>query len=298
MKNTPLTFLAAFLTIVVSLSVFNSAFAQPSQVSYTVNLNSLTLQLTYPAQVLPGGSVSVSVQANPKSGGVYLQSLTATVYYSDSSGLHSIATQTLISNPAYSYGSYVTSAFSKSFTVNVPQDAPRTSLVAVFSESVQSTYYFAYPCFVDIFLAECTYQYGWYPYSYSSYSTTSDDAIAPLSYIQATTPEYVALQSTYQQLQQQLNQTQAQLSQSQAQLAQSHTQNQQLQSTVSQQGDRINQLNQQLANANAMSQTYQLATLALGIIAVILLVFTVYLWRRGSKQAGKPAETSTTSEPT
>jgi len=294
MKKTPLTYLATIVAVIISLSLLNSAFAQPTQASYTVNLNSFTLQLTYPAQVLPGGSVSVSVQANPKSEGVYLQSLTATIYYADSTGLHSIATETLVSTPAYAYGSYVTSAFSKSFTVNVPQDAPRTSLVVVFSESVQSTYYFAYPCVVDVFLAECTYPYGGYPYS--SYSIMSDDAIAPLSYVQATTPEYVALQSTYQALQQQLNGTQAQLSQSQAQLAQSQTQNQQLQSTVSQQGDKINQLNQQLAIANAMSQTYRWTTLALGIVAVILLVFTVYLWRT-RRELGKPAESAASTQP-
>jgi hypothetical protein len=294
MKKTTLACLASIVTVIIWLSLFNCTFAQPSQVSYTVNLNSFKLQLTYPAQVLPGGSVSVSVQASPKSDGVCLQSLTATIYYADSSGLHSLATETLVSSPAYSYGSYVTSAFSKSFTVSVPQDAPRTSLVAVFSESVQSTYYFAYPCVVDMFVAECTYQYGWY--SYSSYSVTSDDAIAPLSYIQATTPEYLALQSKYQALQQQLNQTRAELNQNQARLEQSQTQNQQLQSTVSQQGDKINQLNQRLANANAMTQTYQFTTLALGIIAVLLLVFTVYLWRT-RRELRKPAETAASTQP-
>ena len=295
MKKTTVACLASIASVIISLSLFNYAFAQPSQVSYTVNLNSFTLQLTYPAQVLPGGNVSVSVQASPKSSAVYLQSLTATVYYSDSSGLHSVATETLVSTPAYSYGSYVTSAFSKSFTVSVPQDAPRTSLVAVFSESVQSPYYFVYPCVVDIFIAECTYSYGGYPYSYSSYGATSDDAIAPLSYIQATTPEYVSLQSTYQALQQQLNQTQAELNQNQARLEQSQTENQQLQSTVSQQGDRINELDQQLAHANATTQNYQLTTVALGIIAVLLLVFTVYLWRT-RRELGKPAQTATTAQ--
>jgi NADH:ubiquinone oxidoreductase subunit B-like Fe-S oxidoreductase len=77
-----------------------------------------------------------------------------------------------------------------------------------------------------------TYYFAYYP-SYS-YGTSTDQAIAPLSYIKATTPEFVALQSGYQKLQQQVNQTQSQ--------------NRQLQITASQQSAAINQLNQQLAS--------------------------------------------------
>ena len=215
----------------------NSAFAQSAQASYTVNLNSFSLQVTYPSQVKPGDTVSVNVQVNPKTSVAYLQSLTATIYYADASGLHNIATQTIFSNNGYAYGNYVTSSFSKSFTVNVPQNAPRTSLVAVFTETAQSNYYNSYfdygygPYYYSWYYP--AYQYGVYPSYYSS-TTSTDDAIAPLSYIQASTPEYVTLQSTYQMLQQQLNQTQAQLTQSQAQLQQEQAQNQQLQNTVAQ----------------------------------------------------------------
>ena len=102
--------------------------------------------------------------------------------------------------------------------------------------------------------------YGWYGcsdpilcggyYASYGYSTTTDDAIAPLSYIKAATPESVALQSENQMIQQQLNQTQAQ--------------NQQLRTTIAQQSTTINLLGQQLASANSMTQTYQ--NLALGVI--------------------------------
>src|SRR5208282_25438 len=100
----------------------------------------------------PGDTVTVNVQGNPKSSSVYLQSLTATIYYADAAGLHQLVSQNLVSNSANSYGyygAYTTGSFSKSFTVNVPQNAPRTSLVATFSETVQSNnyYYYNYPSY-------------------------------------------------------------------------------------------------------------------------------------------------------
>jgi hypothetical protein len=269
----------------------NSAFAQSTQISYNVNLSAFSLQVTYPSQVKPGDTVSVNVQVSPKTSVAYLQSLTATVYYADSSGLHSVTNQTLVTNNAFGYGNYVTSGFSKSFTFNVPAGAPRTSLVAVFTETSQTNNYYTYygygPYYNSYYSSS---QYWGYPYYYSS--TASDDAIAPLSYIQASTPEYVALQSTYQMLQQQLNQTQAQLTQSKAQQQQSQAQNQQLQNTVAQQSSTISQLNQQLAGATGTMQTYQMLTIALGIIALIFAVFGVYEWRTKSKPENSPGTQS------
>jgi hypothetical protein len=280
--------------ILSSVLMVNSAFAQSAQVSYTVNLNAFSLQVTYPSQVKPGDTVSVNVQANPKTSVAYLQTLTATIYYADTGGLHNIATQTLFSNNAYGYGNYAASSFTKSFTVNVPANATRTSMVAVFTETAQSNYYNTYYGYgYDYGLHNYSGYYSAYPFQvYPPYysGTTTDDAIAPLSYIQASTPEYVTLQSTYQMLQQQLNQTQARLTQSQAQLQQGQTQNQQLQNTVAQQNATINQLNRQLATTSSMAQTYQLLALVLGIIAVVFAVFGVY--ERRSKQ--KTANTTVT----
>jgi hypothetical protein len=243
--------------ILLSVSTFGPAFAQPTQLSYRVNLNSFTLQVTYPSEVMPGDTVTVNIHGSPNSNSVYLQSLTVTVYYADATGLHQLGTQNLVSNSANGYGYYVSStteSFSKSFTVNVPQNASRTSLVAIFSETVQSSNYyyynywsFGYPCADPVFC-------GYYP----SYGTTTDDAIAPLSYIKATTPEYLTLQ-------QQMNQTQAQ--------------NKQLQTTISQQSTVINQLNQQLTSANGTAQTYQMVSVVFVIIAVALAAFNVYQLR-------------------
>jgi hypothetical protein len=259
----------------MSVSSFNLAFAQASQVSFIVNLNWFSLQVTYPSEVMPGNTVSVSVQATPKSSSIYLQSLTATVYYADAAGLHLVAIQTLASNPANGYGFYGTGSFNETFTVSVPQNASRTSLVAIFSETVQLNYY---PMFYGFepFYGRSPFQFGWS--LYYSYGARTDDAIAPLSYIEATTPEYVSLQSEYQTLQRQLNQTQLKQSQ--------------LQDMVVQENATINQLNQQLASVSRTTETYQLLALGLGVLAVILAVFSIYEWKTKQKTR-KTGETST-----
>jgi hypothetical protein len=230
---------------------------------------------------MPGESVTVSVQGNPTQDYVYLQSLTATIYYADASGLHQVATENLVSNSPnrYNYAPYgYSGSFTKNFTVNVPANAPRTSLVAIFSETVQPNYYryrgyaYNYPSYYSNPYSYQAYPYypyypsytfyvsPVYPYSYSTYSYSSDQAIAPLSYIKANTPESVTLQAENQMLQQQLNQVQGQ--------------NQGMQTKVSQQSATINQLSQQLAGMHGTIQAYQMVVVALGVLAVILLALT------------------------
>src|SRR5208337_3163585 len=96
MKSALAFLVTAALLLLVSL--FNPAFAQPTQVSYVVNLNSFSLQVMYPSEVMPGDNVTVSIQGSPKSNSLYLQSLTATIYYADAAGLHQLATQNIVSN--------------------------------------------------------------------------------------------------------------------------------------------------------------------------------------------------------
>jgi len=275
--------------LLTTIALFNPVFAQANQSSYTVNLTYSTIQVTYPSQVMPGDSITVNVQVNPKNY-VYLQTLTATIYYIDEAGLHQLTSQTLAANSnsyGYSYP-YTTSSFSKSFQVTVPQNASRTSLEAMFSETAQSSYYnsyFAYPYYYeypyDNYSYNCHHWYcefsNAYPFyvAYPSYSSTStDNAIAPLSYIKASTPEYVALQSQYAGLQSQYQSLQQQLQQSQ-------TQNQQLQSTVSQQSVSINQLNQQLAASKSSAQDYETLAVGLGILAVIFAALAIFAAFRG-----------------
>ena len=266
-KSLPVSLVTTVLLI--SVSLLTPAFAQSAQASYTVNLSSFSLHVTYPSVVLPGEAVNVTVQGGPRASYVYLQTLTVTIYYADVAGLHQLASQTLVSNPANSYAYYGTSGnFSKSFTVNVPQDTPRTSLVALFSETTQSNNYYNY----DYEPYPFSYWYYRDPIFYSfypSYSASTDQAISPLSYVKATTPEYVTLQSEYQNLQQQLNQTQAQ--------------NQQLQTTITQQNAMISQQNQQLTSATTTAQTYQTVAAVFVIIAVALAALSIYQMRSKEK---------------
>jgi len=241
--------------------------------------------VTYPSEVMPGDNVTVNVQGNSNGYGVYLQSLTATIYYADASGLYPLATENLIaSTTPNAYNNYVSygysGSFNKNFTVNIPENSPRTTLIAIFYETVLPKYqgwtsltYRGYPSYPYYpFYSPYSQPYPYYYPSYtsnvpplyypnSSNSYPSDQAIASLSYINAQTPESVTLQSQNQILQQQLNQTQGQ--------------NQQLQSKVSQQNTAINQLSQQLTGISGTVQTYQMMVVTLSVLVVILLVVTI-----------------------
>lgn len=310
MKSATKTALMVSAMLLAAIAILSPAFAQPTQASYTVKLTYTTIQVSYPSEVMPGDTVSVNVQVNPKNH-VFLQTLTAVVYYVDQTGLHQLTTQTLADNSKmtnnYNYGyggygysnSYTTSSFSKSFQVTVPNDAPRTSLLAVFSETAQSSsynnyygypyyysgnpyyYYYGYPYNSTSY--SCGYYYCQYSYSYPAYytyypassyqSASTDNAIAPLSYIKASTPEYATLQSQYQSLQQQLQQSQAQ--------------NQQLQNTVSSQSTTISQLNQQVASSSSNTQTYQGLAIGLGVLAAAFAGIAAFRGR-SRPQAAKP----------
>jgi hypothetical protein len=192
-----------------------------------------------------------------------LTSLIVQVYLADQSNLRQLVSATVAQNLWITGGNQI----NKDIQATVPLDAPRTSLIAQVSEKVRTTYYdysYYYPFWYGSYDHD-NYSYPYYYFIYPSYYyvTTSDDAVAPLSYVKATTPEYVALQSQYQQLQQTLNQTLAQNQQLQQNL-------QSAQATISQKDSMISDLNGQLAS------TRNTITL-LEIIAVILAVVTAAL---------------------
>jgi len=300
-------FLLATAVVLISFSLFSPAFGQSTQSSYVAKLKSYTLQVTYPSEVMPGDSVTVNVQGNPTGVyGLYLQSLIVTIYYANGSSLHQLATENLVvSGSPNAYNNYLSygysGSFSRNFTVNVPENASGT-LVSLFSETILPRYqgwapyspstpnypyssfpYYpytpSYPNYPSYPYSPSTPYYPYFPY-YSQYSPpnsyNSDQAIAPLSYIKANTPESAALLSENQMLQQQLNQTQ--------------NQNQQLQAKLSQQNAIINQqnatINQQLVGMNGTIQTYQILTLGLSVLAVILLAVTINQLRRKQKPQG------------
>jgi hypothetical protein len=260
------------LVILASIFIGQFVFAQNSQVTSNVSLSHLSVQLTYPSMVLPGQPVTINIMAQAKDS-FQLTSLSLQVYLAGQNNLSQLTSATVAQNMIMSSGNQI----NKQVQVTVPSDATRTSLVAVVTESANSQYaysYAAYPWNWDgsgmygNYLNGNGYGYG-YPYystypSYSySYQPTTDNAVAPLSYVNATTPEYVSLQSQYQQLQQQLNQTQSQNQQLKQQL-------QTAQNSTAQQGSTIANLNSEL------SSTQGTATI-LGIVAVILAIAAIAL---------------------
>ena len=296
MKRGKIFLVAALL--LASFSLFNSAYAQSTQ--YTVKLNAYNLLVTCPAEVMPGETVTFNVQGNPTASGVYLQSLTATIYYANASSLHQLATENLVvSSSPNAYNNYVSygyyGSFNKNFTVNVPDNATATPLVAIFSETVMPKYqgwnpyspsysyyqshynnptsypyYPYYPYYLSYPYLPAYPYYPTYPAYSPSYTPTSsygsDQSVTSLSYVKASTPESVTVQSENQMLQQQLNQTQGEI--------------QQLQGKISQQNSTIIQLTQQVAAVNGIVQAYQALTLTFAVVAVVLLVYAIIQRRK------------------
>jgi hypothetical protein len=295
MKNVRLIALIAVILIpVTSLAYSQFATAQSSQSSYTLNLTYLTVQVTYPAQAMPGDSITVNIQASAKKN-IDTLSLTAQVYYSDGSSLHQLASTTFDgSNMATG------SNFTKQIQFTVPKDTPRTSLVAVLTESVKTSYaaYYYYPVYYNYSLPYChhdspyCYYYDYYGYmAYPSYSSaaSTDAGLAPLSYVKATTPEYTALQSQDQALQQQLAQSQAQNQQLQQQL-------QNAQNTNAQKDATISDLNQRLNASQGTSTTYESVAVVLAILAAVLGALAIH-FHRGRTSQTTQAKTKPETQP-
>ena len=254
-----------------------SVFAQSSQVTSTVNLSHLSVQLTYPSQVVPGQSAIINLTALAKDS-FQLTSLTVQVYLADQNNLQQLLSATVAQNIVMPSGNQIV----KQFQVTVPSDAPRTSLVALVTESVSIlpssySYPYAYPNWngygnwygYGSYLYSSSYPYyysapsPYYYYSNPSFNpqSSSDNGIASLSYVLATTPEYVSLQSQYQQLQIQNQQLQQQLQASQ--------------NSTAQKDSTINTLKNQLSSTQGTTTFVEIVAviLALAVVAVAALHF-------------------------
>jgi predicted PurR-regulated permease PerM len=258
-----------------SLFVNPSAYAQSTQIINNVTLEHLNVQLTYPSEVLPGQSITINLQAKAKDS-FRLTSLVIQVYLANSSSLRQLTSTTVAQDLSMSSGAQI----SKDIQVPVPLDAPRTSLVAVVSESVRMTYYY-YSYWYPYWYPYDNYSWPYF-YAYPSYyyRTLSDDAIAPLTYVKATTPEYVALQSQYQQLQQTLNQTQAQNQQLQHDL-------QNAQNAIAQRDSTIAGLNKQLSSLQGTLTVLEAVAV---ILAVAIVALAVMYFRRGKTSTQEESE--------
>lgn len=252
------------LVVLASIFVSQFVFAQSTQVSNNVVLSHLNVQLTYPSEVLPGQSVTVSIKAEAKNA-FRLTSLSVQVFLADQNNLKQLVSATIAQNLWMVSGNQI----NKDIQVTVPIDAARTSLIALVSENVRMTYYdysyFYYPFWSYAYDYDNYSYYPFYYYIYPSYyyATTSDDAVASLSYVKATTPEYKALQSQYQQLQQKLNDTEAQNQKLQQDL-------QTAQGTITEKDSMIADLNRQLASARSATTLLEIIAMILAVVAIVL----------------------------
>ncbi len=251
--------IAACLLVLASLSITQLVNAQPNQVSTTVSLGYLNVQLSYPSEVLPGQAATVNLQATAKDS-FHLNKLIVQVYYGDVNSLHLLTSVTVLNNTWLNKDYQV----SRTIQLNVPAEAPRTSLVALVSENFGVPYY--------------TYSSYYYPFSYMYFPSGNpmqpyfqyvypptnmagaDYALAPLSYVNATTPEYVTLQNEYQMLQQQLAQSQSDNQKLQ----------QSLQETQAEKNSIIADLTQQLASTQTTVRTFEAISAILAVIAIVL----------------------------
>jgi len=258
------------MIVTIALLMNQTVNAQTNLVTNNVNLRYLNVQLTYPSQALPGQSVTVSLLAKAK-GSFQLSSLTLQVYAADSNSasLRELASANVAQGLEMAGGTQII----KAIPVIVPSDVPRSSLIARVSENVTLTVLIVYingnPAVQGA------------PYN----TATSDDAISTLTYIAATTPEYMTLQSQYQTLQ-----TQHQLIQ--RGLNQSLVQNVKLQNTINQQNQTIQQLNGELNHSDLRLETYQGLAFAFGALSLVFGALYVHQRRKMSITTGRTAQTS------
>lgn len=109
--------------MVASILYVRPVAAQSSQITYTVKLSYLSVQLSYPSQVMPGDNVTVYLQASAKNR-INSVALSLQIFYSDGNSLHQLA-WTTVSNNNYNYMNSG-SSLSKQIQFTIPQDAPRT----------------------------------------------------------------------------------------------------------------------------------------------------------------------------
>ena len=157
------------LVMLASIFASQSVFAQSNQITSTVSLTHLNVQLTYPSQVLPGQSATINLTAQAKDS-FQLANLTVQVYLADQNNLRQLVSTTVAQNTMMPSGNQI----NKQIQITVPSDAPRTSLVALVTESVSMTPY-SYPyAYANPYwsgnLYGNWYGYGSYPY-YSPYSS-------------------------------------------------------------------------------------------------------------------------------
>jgi len=166
------------------------------------------IDLTYPNATKPGDSISISAKAKAKST-AQIKELTFNLHaYTSDGGLLRIGELEIVKKKLVKSGD----SWSQTFNVTVPSDTPRSTLVGSFSEVWDEPIYYVFVVYNDSVPAPVVidwwrywdpdpyywwdrkgvWPYGYY-YDFKTFSTLSEPIA--LSYVLATTPEYVRLKS-------------------------------------------------------------------------------------------------------
>jgi len=177
----------------------------------STHATSLTLHfeidLTYPNATKPGDSISISVKAKAKST-AQIKELTFNLHaYTLDGGLLRIGQSEIVKKKLVRSGD----SWSQTFNVTVPSDIPRSTLIGSFIEVWDEPIYYVIvvyndsvpaPVVIDWWYWDPEPYYWWsrkgvwpygYYYDFKTFSVSSEPVA--LSYVLATTPEYVRLKS-------------------------------------------------------------------------------------------------------
>ena len=166
------------------------------------------IDLTYPNATKPGDSISVLVEAKAK-GTAQIKELTFNLHvYTSDGGLLRIGQLEIVKKKLVRSGD----SWSPTLNVTVPSDTPRSTLIGSFSEVWDEPIYYVFVVYNDTVPAPVVIDWWWYwdpepyywwgrkgvwPYGYyydfKTFSTLSEPVA--LSYVLATTPEYIRLKS-------------------------------------------------------------------------------------------------------
>lgn len=277
----------ACLALLCILSVSMPSYAASTQRKFS--LAYFDVDVSYPDSVKPGETITIYVTATAKKD-CEIQDLTVELFAYSISGESKLVTTISVSKQTT-----VTSgnSFQKSTSVTVPADALRSFLIAVASESVRTySYSYSYPYYYGYpYWSYSYWSYGtdrsrywwWYPvyYSYRTYVDLVDKEMGPVSYVLASTPEYIQLKTDYEKLTADYSKLSSDYS------------------ALNTRYSKLNEEHQALLAANErMTQTLAITRIALYslVVGIVVAAALMYLQRKGrvvvTFQPGKKEEAS------
>ena len=284
-----------FLALVLIVSFSFAAPGEAQSISKTSTLTHFDMTLTFPKNVKPGDSILISVSATARSS-VRVRDLSVQVLaYVEGGDLQSVGSASLATDQSVSKGN----TLRKEFSLTVPTNILRGALVAVVSETTQSTgySYYSYPGYYY----PGYYNYGYYPYYnnynyYNYYNYTGpywyypyyysyyypetyskeyvESKALPGPYVLADTPEYISLKSDYDKL----SSDHQQLSSKYDELSVKY------QAAT----DRNNELDNKLSVATQDLNTTRILAFVFVAATIILAVFVAYLLYGRKGTVGTP----------